>query len=223
MVLYPQYRDVQEEIHTISVSINVDHPDFAYVGAEHIDVPLESEEPHEVKLTPGVALEIRPRFADQPADLNDLFVLWSDGRSWQAGAAPEKTAQGTLRIPGMRPGANSVLLVKLGGDRARSSARLPTSKSRQAHQDDRGSTISQLACLGRLSDNVPRPVRNGRLKTETLDPAGADNDRVSWFSWTSIQPDGTFTIEGWPADEPLQLIALCDGYIAASGIAPRRS
>ena len=34
-----------------------------------------------------------------------------------------------------------------------------------------------------------------------------------------IRPDGTFTID-WPAEEPVQLIALCDGYIATSGLPP---
>ena len=44
VVLYPQYRDAEEGIRTTSVSLHVDHPDFAYIDALHIDVPLESEE-----------------------------------------------------------------------------------------------------------------------------------------------------------------------------------
>jgi hypothetical protein len=43
---------------------------------------------------------------------------------------------------------------------------------------------------------------------------------VGWHGWAPIRADGTFTIDGWPADEPLQLIALCDGHIATSGEAP---
>ena len=43
---------------------------------------------------------------------------------------------------------------------------------------------------------------------------------MGWSSWTAIRPDGTFTIDDWPADERIQLIALCDGYIATSGRAP---
>ena len=43
---------------------------------------------------------------------------------------------------------------------------------------------------------------------------------MNWFTWVPVRPDGTFTIETWPADEPLQLIGLCDGYIATSGAAP---
>ena len=77
-----------------------------------------------------------------------------------------------------------------------------------------------LRVEGVISDNVPRPVHKGRIKARTLAPAGADDNRVFWCSWVPIRPDGTFTIDGWPTDEPLQLIALCEGYIATSGDAP---
>jgi hypothetical protein len=73
---------------------------------------------------------------------------------------------------------------------------------------------------GVLSDSVPRPVRGGRIKVDTLTPNAPDYNRVNWMSWTPIRPDGTFTIDGWPAGEPMQLIAMCDGYLATSGAAP---
>ena len=109
---------MQEGIRTTAVSLYVDHPDFAFIDSLHIDVPLETDGPYEVKLVAGVPLQIRPLIHDQPAPLDDLFALWSDGRSWRAGSAPEKTADGALRIPAMPPGANSFFLVKLAGDRA---------------------------------------------------------------------------------------------------------
>ncbi|HMF12690.1 MAG TPA: hypothetical protein VKE94_10305 [Gemmataceae bacterium] len=43
---------------------------------------------------------------------------------------------------------------------------------------------------------------------------------MDWLSWVPIQPDGTFVIGGWPAGEAIQLIAICDGYVATSGKAP---
>ena len=49
-VHYPRYRDIEERIRTTSVSVFIDHPDFAYVDSLHIDVPLETNEPHEVEL-----------------------------------------------------------------------------------------------------------------------------------------------------------------------------
>ena len=116
VVVYPQYRDVREHIRTIEVTLSVDHPEFAYVGNVYIEVPLEARAPYEIKLTRGVSLEIRPLIDHQPADLNDSFVLWSDGRSWNKGFDPRKPP--TARFACLSwPGKNSVLLVKLDGDR----------------------------------------------------------------------------------------------------------
>jgi hypothetical protein len=113
------------------------------------------------------------------------------------------------------------LLVKLDGDRATHFSKI---HDVTINEDERNQIDVPLRpsvrIKGVLSDNVPRPVRNGRLKVETLLPAEANSNRVEWRTWVPIQADGTFVIDGWPAGEPLQLIALCDGYIASSGKAP---
>lgn len=221
VVLYPRYRNVVEGIRTISVSLNVDHPQFAYLDAVHIDVPLEKDGPHMIELAAGVPLEIRPTIDGATADLDNIFAFWSDGRSWQPGAAPTKRADGVLRIPAMPPGKNTVLLIKLAGERAShfstiTDVDLVPGETPRIDVPLRPS----LRIQGKLSDNVPRPVRGGRLKTSTLAPAYEPFDRASWFSWARIESDGTFVIDGWPAEEPLQLIALCDGYHATLGRAP---
>ena len=96
----------------------VDHPDFAYARGIHIDVPLEADGPYQIELTPGVALDIRPTIDGASTDLDNIFVQWSDGRSWLSDFRRSKRADGVLRIPAMPPGKNSILLVKLDGDRA---------------------------------------------------------------------------------------------------------
>lgn len=53
-VRYPRFRNLHEETATLTVSINVDHPRFAFVGGVHIDVPLENAASHEVRLPPGI-------------------------------------------------------------------------------------------------------------------------------------------------------------------------
>ena len=220
-VLYPRYRDVHEQIRTISVSLRVDHPKFTLVDGLHIDVPLETKEPHLVELIEGVALEVHPLLDGVPADLDQIFALWSDGRSWQSGAAAERLPDNALRISALPPGENSVLLVKLDGDRATHFSEI--SDVKLAEGEPKRIDVSMRPSRrfeGVLSDNVPRPVRNGRIKSWTLPPAEAAENRVQWFSWAPIRADGTFTVDGWPIDEPLQLIALCDGYIATSGKAP---
>jgi hypothetical protein len=220
-VRYPRYRHLEEGIRTISVSLQVDHPQFAYLGAEHIEVPLEADGPHVIKLAAGVPLEIRPTIDGAAADLDNLHVLWSDGRSWRQGAAHLQLADGVVRIPAMPPGQNSVLLVKLVGERASHFSKI-TDVDLVPGETPRIEIPLRpsLRIEGKLSDNVPRPVRGGRLKTLTLAPKAEPHERVSWFSWAPIQADGTFVIDGWPTEEPLQVIALCDGYHATSGLAP---
>ena len=121
-------------------------------------------------------------------------------------------------------GENSLLLVKLDGDRATHFSQLMDLELDVGDQTRIDVPLRPaLHIEGILSDNVPRPVRDGRVKAETLPPAGADSNRVAWFTWVPVRPDGTFTIDGWPAGELLQLIALCEGYIATSGKRPTSS
>jgi hypothetical protein len=43
---------------------------------------------------------------------------------------------------------------------------------------------------------------------------------VEWYTWSPIAEDGSFVIENWPAGEDIQIIALCDGFMAESGEPP---
>ena len=218
-VLYPFFRDHQERTRVTQVSIWIDHPDFAYVDRLHIDVPLEVER-FKFRLTRGVPLEVRPTIDGQPASLDNIYALWSDGRSWRPGVSPAKTAEGCLRIPAMRPGENSVLLVMLDGERATHFSKIVDFELTAGEPKRIDVPLkAALQVHGQFSADVPRPVRAGRIKTSTLQPMPENYDRVEWFSWAPVQADGTFTI-AWPADEPMQLIALCEGFMAAAGKAP---
>ena len=220
-VNYPYFRYVDERVRTIQVSINVNHPEFAYVDSLHIDVPHEGGKPHVVTLSAGVPVDVRPLVNGESVDLENVFALWSDGRSWSKDAAPIKTSQGVLHIPPMGPGENSLLLVKLDGDKATHFSAITDFVLKTG--EDTSIEVSLLPGVrieGEFSEDVPRPVRNGRVKVLTLDPDSKNYRRVGWSTWAPVQEDGTFVIEAWPADEPLQLIALCDGYIAKSGKPP---
>jgi hypothetical protein len=217
---YPRFRNSKEQTRTISVSLAVDHQSFAYRDDLHIDVPLETSGPHVITLTVGIPLAIRPLVDGRAVNADDILAFWSDGRSWLPGVRLEKLTNGNLRIPAMLPGDNSVLLVKLDGERATHFSKIHDLKIGENQRNKLDISLERsLQIKGVLSDNVPRPVRHGRVKAATLDPADAHHNRVSWFTWVPVQPDGTFVID-WPAGEQLQLIALCEGYIATSGKAP---
>jgi hypothetical protein len=72
---------------------------------------------------------------------------------------------------------------------------------------------------GKLSDNVPRPVSNGKVHAASEWPppgTGIPDNGVATFreATADIAPDGTFELKGLPQG-PGEIIGLCDGYIAA--------
>ncbi len=223
VVRYPAIRSLKEQVKTNGVSVFVDHPDFARSGDVHVDVPLETMGSHEVKLARGVRLEVRPIVDGKPAPLDDLHAFWSDGRAWLPGAAPEKSPQGTLRFPGMVPGKNSVLVVKLEGERAVAFSRIVDFELVDGVPTTLDVTLEpSVQIRGQVSANVPRPIREGIVQAMSLDPPPDEvgPNRVSWFTWSPVAADGTFTIDAWPAGERLQIIGLCDEFVATSGKAP---
>jgi hypothetical protein len=220
-VFYPYWRDLKESTRTIGVSLHVDHPDFAFPDAIHVDALPEGESAYEVKLDYGVPVELRPTILGESTDTDDLFAFWSDGRSWQAGDSMERTGESTLRLPPLKPGAHSVLVAKMEGERVTHISEILNFEVLSKEGPPVDLALKPAKPIeGVLSDNVPRPVTNGRIKLQTLVPSGESDSRVTWFSWVPIRADGTFAVESWPAGEKIQLIALCDGFIAQSGQAP---
>lgn len=69
---------------------------------------------------------------------------------------------------------------------------------------------------GRLSNDVPRPIKNGRVFGSVVSPHSADYYQSTWTATTKIAEDGSFVLEALPPDETLQLIAICDGWISRS-------
>ncbi len=220
-VKYPKFRDVEEGVQTIGVSLQVDHPEFAYADDLHIEVPLEQDSPHEIKLEEGASVVVRPRFTGDADAAGEILAVWSDGRSWRSDAAIKNLADGSLEIPVMSPGENSLLLIKLDGERATHFSTITDFELTAGEPEQLDVELRPaIRVTGVLSENVPRPVKNGRVKVETLRPSAENYDRVMWFSWAPVEADGTFMVEAWPAGETMQLIALCGGYIAESGEAP---
>lgn len=225
-IKYPFYGDVTERVRTTGVSITVSHPHFtAPEDSIHInDLPRDDSEVYKVELKKGVVLKLLPTINGKPAVMDNLFTMWSETRSHSARAKPEKTQPGTLRLPPMRAGKNSVLIAVIENDRATHFSALTDLTLSVDKQDVVEIPLVEARLIeGKLSDNVPRPIRKGRVALLTLPPADANNMRVEWFTWVPVRADGGFTIHGWPPGEAIQAIALCDGYIGESGEAPKEA
>ena len=68
---------------------------------------------------------------------------------------------------------------------------------------------------GRLGDNLPLPIRGGRVVAMSLPSAGSA--WPTWWSTTaSISEDGVFVLKNLPPRRHVQLIALCEGGVSRS-------
>lgn len=75
--------------------------------------------------------------------------------------------------------------------------------------------------VGSLSDNVPRPIRNGFAITTTVPKPAANswnktNPSLTWSEWTTIAADGTFKLKSVPRSGKIQIIAVCDDWVSSS-------
>ncbi len=171
----------------------------------------------------GLAIVHYPYFRDLEEGIRTLSVsLFVDHRKYAFSSdTMGRTSESTLRLPPCKAGMNSVIVAKMEGARVTHFSKIIDFEILTEGNSGMDVPLSPVAPMqGALSAEVPRPVRNGRIKLETLSPSGASNGRVEWCSWVPIQPNGTFVIEAWPVGEKIQLIALCDGFIAKSGTAP---
>ena len=75
---------------------------------------------------------------------------------------------------------------------------------------------------GKVSDNVPRPVLNGRVVANIV-PSWRryQKNLPKWHAWTTVKSDGSFEMPLLPAGD-LEIVALCNGFISVSDPGQRR-
>jgi len=75
-----------------------------------------------------------------------------------------------------------------------------------------------VTVTGKLSDDVPRPVKYGMVMACVASISKADQDPRSrldswcWKTFARVNKNGTFTLEGIPADSVLQICCSCNGW-----------
>ncbi|MBN2590598.1 MAG: hypothetical protein JXA96_12110 [Sedimentisphaerales bacterium] len=70
---------------------------------------------------------------------------------------------------------------------------------------------------GRLSDNVPRPVVNGRVVINIIPLVPKHSyETPQWHTWTNIDKEGSFKMPSLPEGN-MEIVALCDGFISTDG------
>lgn len=224
-VSYPVFHEAAEQIKVSQVSLSLNHPQFVFSAYENVAVPRETDPPHVIHLQRGGVLELLPALDGRelldPPDAT-LHVLSSDGRGVPSANVVRSPDGKALRLEPMAPGTQSARLTLLD-NRTKRATHIGPCVHFESEPGKVERFVAQLKptvrLTGRFSDVAPRPVRNGRVVFNSLaDAPGVDG--VTWFSWAPVAENGTFVIEDWPADDPVQVTALCDGFRAASGVAP---
>ena len=221
MVEYPKFHSVDEQIAVTAVTVSIDHPNHPHVSHEDVTVPPTSADPHVASLPPGAAIEVTVTQDGKPINDKNIRAIWNDGRRYYDGTEETVANNGKVRIPPLKEGSAQLMLVRVDGYKATHFSEVQDLEVVASEEPIQLEVKIQpaLPIRGKLSDNVPRPVRNGRVKLESIGD-GDSWSGVEWFDWAQVATDGTFVIDAWPQNEPVQLIALCDGYIAANGKAP---
>ncbi|MCU0718420.1 MAG: hypothetical protein MUC83_01855 [Pirellula sp.] len=219
-ILYPILRDAKEQVKTLSVSIRFEHLQYSCGDTKHIDVPLADDGPYKVVMTATASIDLKPMIDGKAVPLDEIYAFWSNPRSWSVEGAPEKLASGHLRIHGFLPGENQVLLARMVDDCITHFSDVGSFdvKRGSVHEVEM-ELVPSVQIVGRLSDNVPRPIRLGRVVARNIPPS-SESSHLMWTDWAEVSSDGEFVFNSWPRCEAIQIIALCDGFIATSGKAP---
>ena len=216
-IKYPKYRNVEEQVKSTNITLSINHLDHPYVSHEDVAVPCET---YEAKLPSGTAIEVELIQEGTRITNENIRVICTGGRPLTKESDLRPSEDKTYRIPPLADGPAQIMFLQLDGNQVSH-----FSQTLNFEIDSSVDVIKKKVELepavqvkGQLSENVPRPIRNGRIKVNSISP-GKSWDEIQWFDWTEINSDGSFAIN-WPANTPIQLIALCDGFIATSGKKP---
>lgn len=227
MVKYPVMGIPQEKELTGALIFSIIHPEYATVRVQTYYVDRQ-EKP--IQLTRGIHLEVSAYIGSNHQPVTDLVPnLNEEGlihtNDWQ------KLDNGALAFHKMSPGGHILQLM----------GRLPSGEivygEDLAFTAEKGKDYNYalemkpgIRLEGRLDDNVPRPVKNGRVLISVRPkefPAWnnyADVDDIlkkypnvyPWKSYRPIAEDGTFVFESIPPGG-LDVIVHGDGFISQSG------
>jgi hypothetical protein len=175
-------------------------------------------------LGPGDLVEVAALSGDKPLPIEHVYALWSsDAANGHTGTTI--TDDGMRRLPRLPPGPELLRLAYLPDEgEALFSVVDPLQLTAGKRRKLRMQLEPGAQVAGRLDDSVPRPVTGGRVVGEMihlLDDQSEEwkDETLTWRTHATVREDGTFTLPAMPPGE-LQLIAMCDGFVAQSGTPP---
>lgn len=205
----------------------VTHPNFA--EATH-RIPVTREEPEHtsiIVIEPGAVVEIVAKHHGISLPAAHIWAL-THSPSRDIARKALLDADGNIVLPLLPEGKDLLRIVYAPPDQPMLFSE-PTEITLK-NGDRRRLEIelrTSVTVTGRLDEGVPRPVKNGRVVANVFDKRKAigtiTNSRYHlhtvWSASSTIDDNGTFTLADVPAG-PLQVTAICDGFVAANGAPP---
>lgn len=215
---FPRYAIVDELVPVQGLSLNISHPDYA--TELYQQVPVEGPALHElfqVLLRPGAFITATAFVGDRKITADQLFAQWSV----QGAQLARPDAAGRLVLPRV-PAGNVLVRLSARGEQGEwlSSEVHELVLADGDRRDLRLELTPAIQVKGKLDASVPRPVKNGRVVSNIIFRAkGSSYSDVQWRTCAVVDEEGNFMLDHVPESD-LQVIALCDGFLAKSGEPP---
>ncbi|MEX0794285.1 MAG: carboxypeptidase regulatory-like domain-containing protein, partial [Pirellulaceae bacterium] len=213
IVRYPEYALAGMQSKTQGLFCHFNHPDFASKLSELVYVaPLNPAPVTTVQLSRGAQVKLVPRLNGEVVKGGKLFADWTS-RSYAPDVMATRTPEGHLQLPRVNPGTEIVRVAYISesGERYFSEAKRVELKEGETPVVE-VNLEPGIVVRGKLGDTVPRPVSEGSVVAVVAEKEESTMALV-WQTYAKVDPDGSFTLEPMPGGT-LQVIALCDGFMA---------
>ena len=218
-IQFPRFAEKNEKIAPKQLTCRVTHPDFAETAYNDVTVTDDVlDEVATIVIKQGAQVEVGAFVRDRPLPMDRVYALWSSPS--QADRKNLKVnAQGRLQLPRLPAGKECMRLGYFPEDGPALFSDVQQLHLVDGEQFDMRFEMKPAVDVeGQLDKGVPRPVKNGRVVAAIIEtPEGGHS--LDWRVWTKINEDGSFKLQALPQGD-LQVIALCDGYMAESGAPP---
>ncbi|TWU60740.1 hypothetical protein Poly51_10210 [Rubripirellula tenax] len=217
-IRYPFYRDIAELTRVFSVSVNLSHPNFTIEDSVDIDVPMMDDGPHKIEMKQAASIALVPQSRAADFHIDQIHVVSSDVLNTNSNSP--KRSSGQIVLETLSPAPFRAMLVRLvDGKAVEFSDPIELTLKSGRNEAVTLAMHPAVSIRGRFGDEVPRPVVAGRV-CAIASPRKHPLPNFDWTQWAPVDEHGDFVIEGFPRSETMQVIALCEHFIAKNGYEP---
>ena len=213
---WPRWVVRSQQLTTAKLSVIADHPDFCLAVDQDVDVAPDVRT--KITLKRGGRLRLHAFRPGEKKPLTDFRAQinghFDSLRAWQnvVGGPAGRVS------PAMEAGPRLIRLIQPEEDGSLLFSDLLRFDSKVGVFEDRLLKLKPpMTVRGQLSENVPRPVKNGfvvAVVADQIEKGEYQAESLEWQTWRLISEDGTFEFDKLPPSDKVRLLAFCDGYVS---------